>query len=38
VLTHMGHEMDYLDLTRQLHLRGMGHVFPAIDGQSFLYS
>jgi phosphoribosyl 1,2-cyclic phosphate phosphodiesterase len=38
VLTHMGHEMDYLDLTRQLHKRGMGHVFPAIDGQSFLYS
>ena len=38
VLTHMGHEMDYLDLTHQLRKRGIKNVFPAIDGQSFLYS
>lgn len=38
VLTHMGHDLEYLDLTRELHMRGINHVIPATDGQSFLYS
>lgn len=38
ILTHMGHEMEYLDLIHQLERRGIKNVFPAIDGQSFLYS
>ena len=38
VLTHMGHEMDYLELNHQLRGRGIKNVFPAVDGQSFLYS
>lgn len=38
LLTHMGHEMDYLDLIHQLRKRGIKNVFPAVDGQSFLYS
>lgn len=38
VLTHMGHEWDYLDLINQLEKRGVKNTFPAIDGQSFLYS
>jgi phosphoribosyl 1,2-cyclic phosphate phosphodiesterase len=38
ILTHMGHEMDYLDLTNQLRRRGIKNVFPAIDGKSFYYS
>ena len=38
ILTHMGHEMDYLDLTNQLQRQGIRNVFPGIDGQSFLYS
>lgn len=38
VLTHMGHEMDYLDLIHQLKQHGVSNVFPAVDGQSFLYS
>ena len=38
ILTHMGHEMDYLDLTNQIKQRGVENVFPGIDGQSFLYS
>ena len=38
ILTHMGHEFDYLDLIHQLTIRGSKNVFPAIDGQSFLYS
>ncbi|HXH30480.1 MAG TPA: MBL fold metallo-hydrolase [Bacteriovoracaceae bacterium] len=38
ILTHMGHEWDYLDLLQQLRLRGVKNVLPAIDGQSFLYS
>jgi len=38
VLTHLGHEMDYLDLISQLERRGINNVFPACDGQSFLYS
>lgn len=38
VLTHLGHELEYLDLIHQLTVRGTKNVFPAIDGQSFLYS
>lgn len=38
ILTHMGHEWDYLDLINQLEKRGVKNTFPAIDGQSFLYS
>jgi phosphoribosyl 1,2-cyclic phosphate phosphodiesterase len=38
VLTHMGHDLDYLDLNHQLRQRSIKNVFPAIDGQSFLYS
>lgn len=38
ILTHMGHDMDYLDLTDQLQRQGIRNVFPGIDGQSFLYS
>jgi phosphoribosyl 1,2-cyclic phosphate phosphodiesterase len=38
VLIHMGHEWDYLDLIDQLRKRGVKNTFPAIDGQSFLYS
>ena len=38
ILTHMGHELDYLDLTKELQKRGSRNVFPAVDGQSFLYS
>ena len=38
LLTHMAHEIDYLDLMNQLQRRGINNVFPAIDGQSFLYS
>ena len=38
VLTHMGHEWDYLELTEELKKRGVKNTFPAIDGQSFLYS
>ena len=38
ILTHMGHELGYLDLINQLRKRGIRNVFPAIDGQSFLYS
>ncbi len=38
VLTHMGHEMDYVDLIDQLQQRGIRNVFPAIDGKSFYYS
>lgn len=38
VLTHMGHELEYLDLLHQLERRGVKNVFPAIDGQSFFYS
>ena len=37
-LTHMGHEWDYVDLLAQLQGRGIKNVFPAVDGQSFLYS
>lgn len=38
VLTHMGHEWDYLKLIHELEKRGVKNTFPAIDGQSFLYS
>lgn len=38
VLTHMGHEWDYRDLTAEILRRGVKNTFPAIDGQSFLYS
>lgn len=38
VLTHMGHEWDYLDLIDQLRKRGVKNTFPATDGQTFLYS
>lgn len=38
ILTHMGHEWDYLDLINQLEKRGVKNTFPAMDGQSFLYS
>lgn len=38
VLTHMGHELDYLDLISNLQRQGINNVFPGIDGQSFLYS
>jgi phosphoribosyl 1,2-cyclic phosphate phosphodiesterase len=38
ILTHMGHEWDYLDLTLEIRKRGVKNTFPAIDGQTFLYS
>jgi len=38
ILTHMGHEWDYLDLIDELRKRAVKNTFPAIDGQSFLYS
>ena len=38
VLTHMGHEWDYLELTEELRRRGVKNTFPATDGASFLYS
>lgn len=38
VLTHLGHEWDYLELTAELLRRGVKNTFPAIDGAEFLYS
>lgn len=38
ILTHMGHEWDYLNLIDELKKRGVKNTFPAVDGQSFLYS
>lgn len=38
VLTHLGHEWDYLELTQKIQGRGMKNVIVAIDEQSFLYS
>lgn len=38
ILTHMGHDLDYLDLIAEIRKRGVKNTFPAIDGQSFLYS
>lgn len=37
VLTHMGHEWDYLELMKELQSRGVKNTFPAIDGHTFLY-
>ena len=37
ILTHMGHEWDYLGLMNELLIRGVKNTYPAIDGQSFLY-
>ncbi len=38
VLTHMGHEWDFLELSRELLRRGVKNTLPARDGQQFLYS
>ncbi len=38
VLTHLGHEWDYLGLIDELRKRGVKNTFPALDGQTFLYS
>lgn len=38
ILTHMGHEIGYSDITNQLISLGYNSIFPAIDGQTFLYS
>jgi phosphoribosyl 1,2-cyclic phosphate phosphodiesterase len=38
VLTHMGHEWDFLELTAELLRRGVKNTLPARDGQQFLYS
>ncbi|MCM2351535.1 MAG: MBL fold metallo-hydrolase [Bacteriovoracaceae bacterium] len=38
ILTHMGHEWDYLNLIHELEKRGVKNTFPAIDGCSYLYS
>lgn len=38
ILTHMGHEWDYLGLIDELRKRDVKNTFPALDGQSFLYS
>lgn len=38
ILTHMGHEWDYLALVDQLVRRGAKNVIPGIDGTTFLYS
>lgn len=38
VLTHLGHEWDYLGLSAELLRQGVKNAFPATDGQSFLYS
>lgn len=38
LLTHLGHEWDYVELLKELHRRGAKNVIPALDGQSFLYS
>jgi phosphoribosyl 1,2-cyclic phosphate phosphodiesterase len=38
ILTHMSHEWDYQELLSELLSRGINNVFPAQDGQSFLYS
>lgn len=37
ILTHMGHEWDYLELMKELQKRGVKNTFPGLDGQSFLY-
>ena len=38
VLTHLGHEWDYLELLSELKKSGVKNTFPAIDGQTFPYS
>jgi phosphoribosyl 1,2-cyclic phosphate phosphodiesterase len=38
ILTHLGHEWDYLQLMEELKKRGVKNTFPALDGHSFLYS
>ena len=38
VLTHMGHEWDYIKLSEELIRRNVKNTIPALDGQSFLYS
>jgi hypothetical protein len=38
ILTHMGHEWDYLELLSELKKRGVKNTFPAVDGGEFLYS
>jgi phosphoribosyl 1,2-cyclic phosphate phosphodiesterase len=38
VLTHLGHEWDYHELTTLLLRRGVKNTFPAIDEHGFLYS
>jgi phosphoribosyl 1,2-cyclic phosphate phosphodiesterase len=38
VLTHMGHEMEHLELTHELKVRGAKNVVIGTDGASFFYS
>jgi phosphoribosyl 1,2-cyclic phosphate phosphodiesterase len=38
ILTHLGHEWDYLDLTQELIRRDAKNTSPAIDGQFLIYS
>ncbi|MGE3608544.1 MAG: MBL fold metallo-hydrolase [Bacteriovoracaceae bacterium] len=38
VLTHMGHELEYLELMRELMTRSVKNIQPALDNQHFLYS
>lgn len=38
LLTHLGHEWDYLSLIENLKRHGVRNTFPAIDGASFYYS
>lgn len=38
ILTHMGHEWDYVKLIHEVHRRGAKNVHPAVDAQSFYYS
>jgi phosphoribosyl 1,2-cyclic phosphate phosphodiesterase len=37
LLTHMGHEWDYMQLLHELQVRSIKNVQPALDAQSFLY-
>lgn len=38
ILTHLGHEWDYLNLIDNLKQHGINNTFPATDGASFYYS
>lgn len=38
VLTHLGHEWDYLNLMDNLKQHGVKNAFPATDGATFYYS